>query len=112
MVATYDLTTPVGKVRLLIPDRDISNALFSDDELTEFLSMGDNNIFLAAADALEAIAGDPQRLRSFTRGSLSGDSQAAINIQRRARQLREQASAALLGGRAVMGYLERGDFYE
>ena len=54
---TYDLTTNVGKIRLIIGDTDIdptSDAVFTDEELTYFLTVNSNNLNLAAADALEA----------------------------------------------------------
>ena len=58
---TYDLTTNVGKIRLIIGDTDIdptSDAVFTDEELTYFLTVNSNNITLAAADALEAWRND------------------------------------------------------
>ena len=58
MSFTYDLTTAVGKVRLLIPDKDQANAFFTDEELAAYLNMEDDNIFLAAALALESMASD------------------------------------------------------
>lgn len=57
MAANYDLTTNVGKVRLIIGDTDVdpeSDAVFTDAELDYFLTENSNNINLAAADALEA----------------------------------------------------------
>ena len=59
MAATYDITTDVGKVRLKIGDTDVtpaSDAVFTDEELTLFLTEHSSNINLAAADALEAWA--------------------------------------------------------
>jgi len=59
MTATYDITTAVGKVRLVISDTDVTpvtDAVFTDEELTYFLTTYSNNINLAAADALEAWA--------------------------------------------------------
>jgi len=56
-LATYDLTTNVGKVRLIIGDTDVdpdSDAVFLDAEITYFLTVNSNNISLAAADALGA----------------------------------------------------------
>jgi len=50
----YDITTNVGKVRLTIGDTDATAYVFSDEELTYFLTENSNNISLAAADALEA----------------------------------------------------------
>lgn len=57
MTATYDITTLVGQVRLIIGDTDVipaSDAVFTDEELTFFLTENGNDINLAAADALEA----------------------------------------------------------
>ena len=56
---TYDLATDIGKVRLLIGDTDIvptTDAHFTDEEITAFLTMASNSIYLAAAMALEAWA--------------------------------------------------------
>ena len=53
---SYDITTDVGKVRLLIGDNDITNEAFTDAEITYFLTSNSNNIYLAAADALESWA--------------------------------------------------------
>ena len=57
MAATYDLTTNVGKVRLIIGDTDVtpaSDAVFTDEELTYFLTANSNNLNLASAAALGA----------------------------------------------------------
>jgi len=56
MTVTYDITTNVGKVRLVIGDTDITANIFTDEELTYFLTEHSSNINLAAADALEAWA--------------------------------------------------------
>ncbi len=59
MAATYDLTTNVGKVRLLIGDTDVTpstDAQFTDEEITAFLTMASNSILTAAGYALEAWA--------------------------------------------------------
>lgn len=56
MTTSYDLSTDVGKVRLIIGDTDITNAVFTDEELEVFLAMQSDNINLASADALEAWA--------------------------------------------------------
>ena len=56
---TYDTTTYIGKVRLLIGDTDISpttDAHFSDEEIQAFLTMASNSILLAASYALESWA--------------------------------------------------------
>lgn len=60
MAFTYDLSTDIGKVRLLITDTDTNNSIFTDEEITSFLSItavnGSNDINLAAAKAMETIA--------------------------------------------------------
>ena len=56
MIATYDITTDVGKVRLLIGDKTITDPVFYDEEITVFLVNNGNSIYLSAAEALEAWA--------------------------------------------------------
>lgn len=58
MAFTYDTTTDVGKVRMLIPDRVEDGAIFQDAEIDAYLSMNDSNVRRAAAEALETIASD------------------------------------------------------
>lgn len=61
---TYDLTTNVGKLRLMIGDTDIvptTDAQFTDEELTYFLTANGGNLNLAAAAALEAWIGKLSR---------------------------------------------------
>lgn len=60
---TYDLTTNLGKVRLLIPDRIHDAAFFQDAEITAILAAqtGANDTvknLKAAATALEIMASD------------------------------------------------------
>lgn len=56
---TYNLETPVGQVRLRIKDKDGKNPIFTDQELTYFLTAEGDNVALAAALALETMAADP-----------------------------------------------------
>ena len=60
MAVTYNPDTQIGKVRLLITDTDIENPIFSDEEITNFLSIteidGERDVRLAAAQALEVMA--------------------------------------------------------
>ena len=58
MAFTYVLSTDIGKVRLLIPDRISSDFIFDDDEITAFLSVESSSVKRAAALALETIASD------------------------------------------------------
>ena len=55
MTVSYDITTNVGKIRLMIGDKDIANYIFTDEELTHFYSSA-GSLNLAAAEALEAWA--------------------------------------------------------
>jgi len=52
---TYDLTTDVGKVRLIITDTDPANVIFIDEEIAAFLELN-AGILTAAAMALDTIA--------------------------------------------------------
>ncbi len=56
MAYTYDITTLVGKVRLVTGDKDITDAAFTDEEITYFLTEADSSVDLASAMLLEAWA--------------------------------------------------------
>lgn len=106
MAATYDLSTPVGQTRLYIPDTDTSKPMFSDEELQFLLDENDGHPKLAAAAALDIIAGDPQRLSQWSRGSVSASRAAPEDLRRRADQLRSQVTGGI-----VVGTIERSDFW-
>ena len=55
MTVTYDITTNVGKVRLIISDNILTNYKFTDEELQYFITSG-GSVGLGAAGALEAWA--------------------------------------------------------
>jgi len=57
MAFTNDITTDIGKLRLLLVDVDSSNPIFQDSELEVFLSLKSSNLQRATALALRAIAG-------------------------------------------------------
>lgn len=94
MAATYDLSTNVGKIRLLIPDKDVANATFQDDEIEYFLASEGGNIRFAAALALEIAAVDEvltfKVLKSGT-DSVDG-SKTADALMKRAAWLRGQGT--------------------
>lgn len=52
MSFTYDLATLIGKVRLLISDTS-EPATFTDEEISVFLAMASDSIYVAAAIACE-----------------------------------------------------------
>lgn len=59
MAANYDLTTNIGKVRLMIGDTDVlpeTDAHFTDAEIQAFLTMASDSLLLAASYALESWA--------------------------------------------------------
>jgi hypothetical protein len=56
MAATCDLTTDVGRARLLIGDRDVSDPMFSDEELAAIIEAEGGSVYLGAALALDTIA--------------------------------------------------------
>lgn len=55
MTFTYDLTTLIGKVRLIVGDTT-APSVFTDEELQVFLTICSSSINLASAMALEAWA--------------------------------------------------------
>lgn len=106
---TYDLTTSVGRVRLLIPDRDLTNAVYQDDELEAFLAIEGGNIHRAAALALETIAADTAATLRVTRvlGFIDVDgTRAADALLKRAAELRRQADAAESGAGGAFDWAE------
>ncbi len=59
MAFTFDPSTDLGKVRLIISDTDVAtvaNQMFSDASIEAYLSIEGGNVRLAAADALDTIA--------------------------------------------------------
>ncbi|MDI9412088.1 MAG: hypothetical protein QM401_00725 [Bacillota bacterium] len=107
MGASYDLSTPTGQTRFRIPDTNVANPIFSDAEIGFLLENNEDNPLLAAAEALETIAGDPERLVQFSRGSVAGTRTTSEDILKRVRSLREKA----YGGGILVGKLERTDFW-
>lgn len=98
-----DYTSPVGQVRVLIPDlrkledlRDLRNEpryLFTDDEILAFLAVNNGNVKRAAADACDAIGMDKalQLLVLKTDDKQTDGAKLLDAIVKRARMLREQA---------------------
>ncbi|MEE9451094.1 MAG: hypothetical protein V3V72_13675 [Ignavibacteriaceae bacterium] len=97
MAFTYDPSTEAGKVRLLITDTDHDNEIFSDSEVSTFLSLtavdGSNDINLAAAMALETIAASEALVQKKIKLlDLTTDGPAvATSLRAAAKILREQS---------------------
>lgn len=65
----FDVTTPVGKVRLLVADtggEDGQTFLFVDAEIEAFLSLENQDIYCAAATCLRSIAGNEVQVQKVT----------------------------------------------
>lgn len=56
MTFTYDPSSDLGTVRLLCTDTDVANPIFSDEEITAFLTLQGGSVRYAAASALDCIA--------------------------------------------------------
>lgn len=98
-----DYASPIGQVRVLIPDlrkledlRDLRNEpryLFTDDEILAFLAVNNGNVKRAAADACDAIGMDKalQLLVLKTDDKQTDGAKLLDAIVKRAKTLREQA---------------------
>lgn len=93
MPFTYDLSTTVGKVRLLIPDRVSADAFFQDDEITGLLSIEGGNVKRGAALALETMASSEAYVQKVIRlmDLQTNGAQTAKALMDRAAALRKQA---------------------
>lgn len=89
-----DYTTDVGQVRLLIPDTDEANQLLNNPQIEGFLAMEGDNVKLAAAQALDAIASSEVLVsKKITADGLSTDGPAVgTALRARASEIRRQVS--------------------
>ena len=98
MTTTYDITTTVGQVRLIIGDTDVhpgSDAVFSDEELTYFYSIG-GSVTLGAAMAAEAWAAKyAVNATGETIGDYAYTSKSVDNLLALAKRLRDLADTSL-----------------
>jgi hypothetical protein len=93
MSIELDPATPVGMVRLLIPDRDEDNTLFTDAEVTGFLALEGAAVKRAAAAAIEVVASNEVMVGKVIRSQdLSTDgAKVSDALLKRAAELRRQA---------------------
>lgn len=108
MAFTYIVSTDIGKVRMMIPDRVEAGAIFEDEEIQAYLDMNDSSVRRAAADALEVIASDEaMTLKVITTLDLSTNGAATSDaLLRRAKELRLQANEADGGDGGLLDYAE------
>jgi hypothetical protein len=94
MPFTYDLSTTVGQVRLLIPDRVSADAFFEDDEIAGLLSIEGGNVKRGAALALETMASSEAYVQKVIRlmDLQTNGAQTAKALMDRAAALRKQAA--------------------
>lgn len=96
MSFTYDPTTNIGRVRRTLPDKDMDEAFWSDEEIDSFLVDEGNDWRLATALALETIASDELLvIKSIRIQNIETNADRYANVLlKRAASLREQAVAA------------------
>lgn len=93
MAFSYDLSTDVGKIRVLIPDNKGDAYVFEDDELAAFYALEGNSLKRAAALALETIASNEVMVLKIIRLlDISTDgAKVSDALLKRAEKLRSQA---------------------
>jgi len=90
MTVTYDLTNNIGKVRLKIGDTDTTDSVFTDEEITIFLTNNSNNVNLSSAEAMEAWAAKyATNADSEHIGDYSYTQKIVANMMKTAERLRE-----------------------
>lgn len=108
MSFSYDPATDAGKVRLLCTDTVAANEIFTDAEISAFMSMEGSNIKKSAALALETIASSEvlvqKRIRLLDL-TTDGPSESE-ELLRRARELRDQAEIDELEVTSGIDYAE------
>jgi hypothetical protein len=109
---TYDVSTPEGQVRLLVPDNDVDNHLLEDADITALLTLEASDVRRAAATALELIASSEALVsKKIKTQDLSTDGPAvARELRERAKQLRAQAEEAAVNADGDEVGLEIVDF--
>lgn len=99
MSFTYDVTNDIGKVRLLVPDREAAYANFTDEEIEALLGLNGQDVRYAAAECCDTIASNEAmilRVTSILDVSVDGTRVAAEMRARAAtlRRIADELSAA------------------
>ena len=110
---TYDLATPVGRVRLFIPDNRPDKMRFSDAEITVLLEEEGEVPKSAAALGLEILASNKVDTVAYleTYALKVDNTKGAKVLLDRALMLREQALAAIALTGETMDFLFDGEPY-
>ena len=96
MAFTYDLSTDIGKVRLLIPDTDATAYYLEDAEITYLLEETGSNVKAAAVSACQWLARKFAQKATFRADGLEIDhSQRAKVFADRAKELQASLEGAM-----------------
>ena len=110
MTATYNVTTDIGKIRLMIADTSIITPHFSDEELAFFLSLYPGSYRLPAAQALEAWASAMSQTADSERiGDYSYTKKQVSNLLALATKLREDENTNPIVDWSSMDFTTYGD---
>jgi hypothetical protein len=92
MAVSYNVTTDLGKARLLSFDTDMTNPIYQDEEHQAFLDLNAGNIRLAAAQAIDAIAGNEAYVQKMIKmlDLMTNGPQTAMALRAAADELRRQ----------------------
>lgn len=92
MSVSYDVSTDLGKVRLLSFDTDTTNPLYQDEEHTAFLDLNAGNVRLAAAQAIDTIAANEAYVQKMIKmlDLMTNGPQTAMALRGAADELRRQ----------------------
>jgi hypothetical protein len=91
-----DYESPVGQVRLLIPDTDETALLLTDEQIKTLVGMEGGNVKLATAQALDLIASSEALVSKVirTQDVQTDGAKVAAELRARATELRRQVADA------------------
>jgi hypothetical protein len=106
MAFNYDLSTSIGKVRLLIADTNSESYIFEDAEIQVFLDLNGSDLNRAAGQAYETWAADRSKIaKSIQSGTYKSERNAISDLLRLADRIR----AAQTVGTVQTGTIESDD---
>lgn len=103
----YDPSTNAGFTRLLIADTDEATYLFTEAEITAFLSRASDDPHRAAAMAIRALTSDRAKLsKRIERNGYKSEQQAIDELLKLAKALEDQSTSA---AGLTVGTIDGGD---
>ena len=106
MTVTYDIATTVGQVRLKTGDKTITDPVFTDEEITYFLTENGNSINLASAAALESWAASYGANADSEKVGDYNYSQTIVNKMLALAQRLRDMETGVIGGVIAVGWAE------